>query len=109
MKKTIRKKKRKVNKVKAGFVPGNVLLILMFSGLSFGCFSDITSTIKSILNYQNQYEMATKIRDEKQNVVNELKSMEMKLKDYEFLESYIRASLLLTKEGETVFIIQGNE
>lgn len=109
MKKTIRKKKRKVNKVKAGFVPSNVLLILMFSGLSFGCFNDITSTIKSILNYQNQYELAVKVRDEKQIEADELKSMETKLKDYDFLESYIRASLLLTKEGETVFIIQGNE
>lgn len=109
MKKTIRKKKRKINKVKAGFVPGNVLLILMFSGLSFGCFNDIISTLSSIMTYQEKYEIAVGIRDTKQAEKEELEAMEVKLNDQEFLESYIRASLLLTKEGETIFLIQGNE
>lgn len=109
MKKVVRKKKRKINKVKAGFVPGNVLLLLMFSGLSAGFFNDVFTTTESILSYQKTYEEAVALRDIKLEEKDELVQLEVKLNNYEYLEKFIRSSLFYTKENETIIIIQGNE
>ena len=109
MREKIKKRKRKINKVKAGFVPGNVLMILMFSGFSFGCLKDVSTTAMSIFTYRDAYEEAMQVKSERVELKEDLMSMEVKLQDDEFLEGYIRASMFYTKENETVIVIQAIE
>lgn len=106
MERQVKKKRRRVNKGKAGFVPGNIILMVMFSGLSVGCFKDIASTTLSIYDYEAKYEQALIVKEEKLAQKEENILTETKLKDPEYLEVYIRSTMLFTKEGESVFVIQ---
>ena len=60
-----RKIKRKRNKNKAGFGTANVVLIIMFSGFSFGFTKDIAIKVNDIVKAQRVYEQTVELNNQK--------------------------------------------
>jgi len=100
--------KNKKRRNKAGFGTIHVVLIVMFSGFSMSCASDIIKTVQSISLFSNQYDTNVEILNTKKAEAAELTLTVEKLNDPVYIKQYIHDILHFTCEGETIFVTQGS-
>lgn len=86
-------KRKKRNKNKAGFGAANILVMVVFSGMSYGLFGDVAGYINDIFIYKSAYQDALEIRDAAAKEKEEIKTLEKKLMDPAYMQEYIRGSM----------------